>query len=790
MKILLLAIRSLSRFRMYTAINILGLAMSLACVIILCRYIHREVTTDHFIKDLDRVYYTVLDRNSDKQPFIAGRSDDSSIPDPLTEASVEISSSFIPMDQDRIAYDDKKFNVRLLAVDSNYLKIMTYPILRSNHNSLFSQPDEAVLTKEFARKVFGDTDPIGQTFIHTSGNIATVTGILDEPDTQVSYPFDLLVSVGLQKDWMRLNALLVRLKPHTDVEAFNKRFDHYTEARSWGSSIRLQLYPLKKFYFDKQMRCYYNACQKGEYSHIVVLSIVALLLLIVGVFNFVNIYTVLMLKRAREFGMKKVFGANSKQVAIQLYLENLFMTTIALFGAWIFIELSTEIVQGILGIPIVPNTSFNIALSTGILFLLPVVTSVYPFIRYNYSAPITSLRSINRSGGSTVSRSIFLGIQYVITIVLVVVSIFFIKQLDFMLNTDLGFRTDHILKTQLLHQPNSDKEREEAYRKAELFEQQISTSPLFEPYVFGETPYSHTDYTYPIKAPGGEYKDVICQSISEKYFKLFDIKLKEGRLWDDAVDSPTEYNVIINETAQKLFNIKNLDNAEIEAERAFYISNMEDFNTSKRYKVVGIIKDFNTGHLSKATQPIVYYYYKNDPRDPFMAYIPAGKEQEAISFLKKLHEEVEGGEFKYSFISDEINDLYSKDKQITSIYSVFAIIAILISSLGLFGLSLFDVQQRYNEIAIRKVNGATTTNVMQMLLRKYYKLLIVAFLIAAPVSWIAINKYLEDFANKTSVSWWIFILALFITAGISLATLIWQIHKAAQTDPAKAMKTE
>ena len=790
MKILLLAIRSLARFRLYTAINILGLAMSLACVIILCRYIHREVTTDHFIKDLNRVYYTVLDRNSDKQPFIAGRSDDSPIPDPLTEASVEVSSSFIPMNQDQITYNDKKFNVRLLAVDSNYLKIMTYPILRSNHSPLFSQPDEAVLTKDFARKVFGDTDPIGQTLIHASGNIATVTGILGEPDTQVSYPFDLLVSVGLQKDWMRLNTLLVRLKPHTDVETFNKRFDYYTEARSWGSSIRLQLYPLKKFYFDKQIRCYYDSCQKGEYSHIIVLSIVAFLLLIVGVFNFVNIYTVLMLKRAREFGMKKVFGANSRQVAIQLYLENLFMTAIALFGAWIFIELSTEIVQGILGIPIVPNTSFNIALSIGILFLLPVVTSVYPFIRYNYSAPITSLRSINRSGGSTVSRSIFLGIQYIITIILVVVSIFFIKQLNFMLNADLGFRTDHILKTQLLHNPNSDKEREEARRKAELFEQQISTSPLFEPYVFGETPYGKSDYTYPIKAPGGEYKDVICQSISEKYFKLFNIKLKEGRLWDDTVDSPTEYNVIINETAQKLFNINSLDHAEIEAERAFYISRMEDFNASKRYKVVGIIKDFNTGHLSKATQPVVYYYYKNDPRDPFMAYIPAGKEQEAISFLKKLHEEVEGGEFKYTFISDDINGLYSKDKQITSIYSVFALIAILISSLGLFGLSLFDVQQRYHEIAIRKVNGATTITVMQMLLRKYYKLLTAAFLIAAPISWIAINKYLEDFANKASVSWWIFILALLITAGISLTTLIWQIHKAAQTNPAKAMKAE
>lgn len=789
MKILLLAIRSLTRFRLYTAINIVGLAMSLACVIILCRYIHREVTTDHFIKDLDRVYYTVLDRINDRQPFIASRTDDA-LPDLENDPSVEISTTYIAIDQDQVSYDNKKFSVRLLAVDSNYLKIITYPILRANHIPLLTEPNEAVLTEEFARKVFGDKDPIGHTLIHASGSTAIVTGILDNPDTQVSYPFDLLVSVGLEDSWMRVGTQLVRLKPNTHPDAINKRINQYTEVHSWATQIRMQLFPLKKFYFDKQVRCYYEACRKGDYSHILVLGVVAALLLIVGIFNFVNIYTVLMLKRAREFGMKKVFGANSRQVAMQLYLENLFMTGIALFIAWIFIELSIDAVNGKLGIPDMPNMRFSQLLSLSILFVLPLVTSVYTFIRYNYSAPITSLRSINQSGGSTTSRSAFLGLQYTITIILVVVSIFFIRQLDFMLNADLGYRTDHIIKTQLLRNRISQKEREEAYRKADVFEQQISTSPLFEIYTFGQPPFSKAHYTSPVRVPGEDYKDVVCENNSEDYFKLFNIQLKEGRLWDDASDSHKDFTVIINETAQKLFNIRSLDNAELEAERAFVIYDPEDFTKPKKYKVIGIVKDFSTGHLSKATLPMVYYYYKNDPREPFMAYISEGKEQEAISFLRKLYEEVEADEFNYTFVEDELRNLYSKDKQITGIYTVFALIAILISSLGLFGLSLFDVQQRYHEIAIRKVNGANTRTIRQMLLRKYYKLLGIAFLVAVPVSWLAINKYLESFANKAPVSWWIFAAALLITAGISLATLIWQIQKAAQTNPAEAMKVE
>lgn len=787
MKILLLAIRPLMRFRTYTIINIAGLALSLACVIILCRYIHREITTDHFVKALDRVYFVALDRDNDAHPFISSQS--RLLPDLTTEASVEICSFYASLPQDQISYDNKKFSANLLAVDSNYLKIITYPILKANRtSSLLTQPNEAVLTKEFAQKIFGEANPIGQTITHSSGNIATVTGILDQPETQISYPFDLLVSERLQENWEKVNTQLIRLKPHTDVEAMNKRFDYYTDLQSYGSKIRLQLYPLEKFYFDNQIRCYYPFCRKGNYSHILILSIVAALLLIVGTFNFVNIYTVLMLKRAREYGMKKVFGASSKQTATQIYIENLFMTAIALFVAWILIELSQGVVHSLLGMPLISNNSFNILLSLGIVLLLPAITSFYPFIRYNYSPPITSLRTVNQSGGSVISRSIFLGLQYTITIMLIVVSCFFIKQLNFMLNADPGYRTKNIIKAQLLTDPTSDKARKEAYQKGVLIMQKINESSLFDPFTFGNPPYDQ-HYTSPIRVPEGAYEDIVCQGTSEKYFKLFNIQLKEGRLWDKEIDQSTNH-VIINETAQKLFNIRNLDNAILEKERPFVIYSIEDLDKIARYKIIGIVKDHNTGHLSKATQPMMYYYGGDDPRNPFMAGIPSGKEQEAISFLKQLHEKVNGAEFEYTFISDEIRNLYNKDKQVTGIYTVFAIIAIIISSLGLFSLSLFDIQQRYKEIAIRKVNGATTPAIVAMLLRNYYKLLGIAFLVATPLSWLAITKYLENFANKAPLSWWIFAVAFLITTGISLLTLIWQIRKAAQTNPAKAIKTE
>lgn len=794
MKIIQLAIRTLLRFRLYTLINILGLALSLACVIVICRYIDREVNTDHFVKDSDRVCYTALDRISNRKPFISGGFDVSDVSDPTNNPAVAIKSSFIPLDDDNlIKYNNKSFRANVLATDTNYLKIMTYPVLQAAHYPLLAKPDEAVITRPFAEKLFGKKDPIGQVLVHADHFNVTITGVLDEPDTQVSYPFDLLLSDRLQKDWSRINMLLVKLHPGTTISSLNKEFDYYTQADSWGSKMRIQLYPVEQFYFDRQIDCFYSNCQKGDFTHVIIFSVVAILLLIIGIFNFINIYTVLMLKRSREFGMKKVFGANVKQVALQLYLENLFMTSFALFFAWILIELASGIVQTMLAVPIVTNIRFSIKLTVTILLLLPLLASVYPFIRFNFTKPITSLQTVGRGGNPTLSRTLFLSVQYIITIILIVVSLFFVKQLHFMLDADLGYRTEHILKTQLMNMPAyRDDEVYEKYLKNSLIvKERLADDPLFNEHTFSDSPVSISDFKVPMRTHGHEeYQNVTIMSSTEDFFKLFDIQLKEGRLWNDSIDSDLNFNVIINETAQKLLNLTDLSTAEIQPERHFVFSEGMDFAKVPFYKVVGVVKDFNTGHLSKAVPPIIFYFSPGSPMDNLFVHIPNGREQDVISSLQQIYEDLNGTGFSYSFLTDELRKLYNKDRQISTIYSIFACIAILISSLGLFSLSLFDVQQRYREIAIRKVNGATTSVIMKMLLRKYYKLLTIAFCISVPIAWLALHRYLEGFAHKAPISWWLFVIALLITGGISLATLIWQIQKAARTNPADAIKSE
>lgn len=799
MKILLLAIRPLLRFRSYTIINITGLALSLACVIIISRYVYSELRTDHFYSHPDRIYTTIED--TDKRPgervftAVYNPNNEKAFVSILEHPAVEC-STMLRQDEDISCwYKEKEYPSQTLIADSNCFKIINYPLIAGTNT--LTKPEEAVITEGYAKKIFGNDEALGKQLQLSIGNTVTVAGIVGSPSTASSLEFDLVISDRLADHWSRMGIHLVKLYPNTDYKQVNSQYNKFMNMEKWGRSIRYQLFPITDVYFSKNITTYHFRI--GNFTYIWVLSIVAAMILLVGLFNFINIYSVIVLRRGREFGMKKVFGAASKMIFGQLFLENMLMAGFALFCSWIIVEATHPLVHNQLKIDAVTNSLFDLLLSFGILFILPIFTSLVPFIRYNYSAPITSLGSVNRSGGSVISRKLFLAAQYIITFSLVICSLFFIKQLQFMLNVDPGIRTKDIIQTQFLkfssterYTSNEDweKERAKKQRITDELKQKMDASPLFQHWTYGDSPVGRGEGHFKFKSPNSEFKSVSLMFVSPAWMKLFNIELTEGEMIDEKDDIPLDYNIYISESAKKLLEINDIKATEIQPEQRLWFSSGSDMSKNPPYRIIGTFKDFNVSHMGMQNAPAVLHPQKGWYEESLIASIVPGRRQEAIQFLKSLHDELIGGNFEYSFIEDEYRALYKKDVQITLVYSIFALIAILISSLGLFSLSLFDVQQRYREIAIRKVNGATTVVVMRMLLQKYYKLLGIAFLIATPISWLAINRYLEDFAHKASLSWWIFAVALVVTGGISLTTLIWQIRKAAETNPANAIKSE
>lgn len=800
MKIIQLALRSLTRFRLYSVINIIGLALSLACVITLSRYIYQETTVDHFHKHLDRLYFTTIQYQNTPMIRFSGSTNMNNEPDykePLDDIAVEQSTTFIPMHKQEVYYKNRKITADLLAVDTCFLQLLDFPVITGNKKTLLLKPESAAITQEMAQKLFGKENPIGKTITLTFGNPVTIEGIIGLPTDKSTLHFDILISKSMQRKWSKMPQSIALLYPGSDFKQANKRLGFYMYMKAWNQYQRYQFFPMNKIYFDHTIHDF-DLFNKGNKTNVQILWIVTLLILTIGFINFTNIYTVLIQKRAREFGMKKVFGAKLLHLFGQIYIENLYIVTCAFFIGWVFIELTQSSLEKQWGISQSNDWRINLLLVFVLLILMPALTASYPFFKYGYSTPVRSLQSVNRKGKSIASRSILLVIQYGISISLIIISLFFIKQLTFMLNYDNGYRTDNIIKVPFLSNNYAlDDTYEQANAKREKQKQleyiiatKMNESTLFTEWTYGRSPYEYGAPNIQFEFQGKK-ELVIYNCINQKYMDLYGFQVIEGRGWNDSIDHFGTYNLLINEAAKKLFGITDFTTAKLQPEnRLWWSSNMPDMDKNPAYNIVGVLKDFQTGHLSQATLPLVFAYDIGYRYEHLTAHIVQGKHQEAIRFLQKLHEETVGGEFIYSFVEDEIEAIYQEDKKVTNIYTTFAFIAILISSLGLFGLSLFDIQQRYREIAIRKVNGATTNIIMQMLLRKYYRLLAIAFIIATPIAWLGIHKYLENFAHKASISWWLFAIALLVTGSISLLTLIWQIRRAARMNPAIAIKSE
>ena len=808
MKTLRLAIRSLMHFRLYSTVNVLGLALSLACVIIIARYVHHETTVDRFNSRLDRIYVTTQEetvrRGETRFAGVWNPNGETTFVDLRQDPAVERFSNFILYDGQVLRDGESKYTIRSIVADTSFLQILDYPVTAGSGD--LSQPNNILITEDFARKVFGDSDPLGKQLVYNvSGKTVTVTGIIGPVRTKSSLTFDVLVPMSHTYSWSRIQHTLVLLHPRQDYRALNEKYSEFFEMKAWDYSIRYQLFPLQKVYLDDTIRDY-GGFLHGKRSSILVLSLVGLLIGLVGIFNFINIYTAVVLRRGREFGMKKVFGAPGGKIFLQLLTENVLMIAFALVVALSLTEIFNPAVRNLLGFDQMPFRRFDALLALGLLVGIPLVTTSFPFVHYNYTAPIRSLQSVGKTGGRSATRRVFLVFQYVLTVGLIAVSLLFLKQLHFMLHADLGFSTADIIQVPMLKSINSNEHRDdfdpraEAREKFVAIQQRLAASPLFTEYSMGRSPvhpqlYTNT-YNFRLGEGDGELKPLTLLGGDERWLKLFGLELKQGRFFNDEQENFYTYHLMVSESALPYMGVTDITVDKIQPERRYWMSydgtpEMEaEMKTNPGYTIVGVVRDFYPGHLGIKTQPIVIMFNEGYLDNPVLAKIAPGKRGEAIEFMRALHEEMVGGEFTYTFVEDDVKALYVEERKVATVYGIFTLIAIGISVLGLFSLSLFDIQQRRREIAIRKVNGATTADVLGLLLTRYLRLLLIAFVIAVPLAWFAIQRYLEGFAYKTPVSWWIFAVALFVTAGVSLLTLIWQTRKAAAADPARVIRSE
>ena len=789
MKTLKYAWRFLMRSKSYTIINLLGLAFSLACSIILMRYIHRELTVDTHCIDREHVY--AICTNTEGNRGLSGLKQYNYDTISIDNRFVEAMTTYIPLEKDYVISGTNRIPARCLVTDSVFFQLFHYPIVQGKLS--LTTPQSALLTEKYARKIFGNENPIGKVLRYSNGKDITVEGIVGEPECKTTINFDIILSSKLSQHWERMNTELYRFLPGTDINAINKTgsVPRYINDPKYDTRTHtFSLISVKDIYWDGSLTDREPAMfLSGNHSHLIILSGVCLLLLLTGILNFINLYLVALLRRGKEYGLKKVFGVCGKTLFANIWIENTLLVLSALLVSWLIIEIMSAPTEYLFDIHF-SYTAFDGWLSASILLLLPVITSIYPYIKYNYTSPILSIRSIGVQSHSKHFRMFFLGAQYIITFLLVVLSLYFNRQLGMLLNTEPGFRTKNIMNVNLVYESKdfssyTYESMQQRRQRVMQLDNELNACPFIELYEPSNenilTPTFGTNYLN----NKGEKVFLNIHYATPAFFKLYDIKVIEGEIPDiNKEDRRTVF--VVNKAALKALGYTSINGVGVIEE------NQKKANANASLQpIVAVVEDYFEGHLTSGIKPTIYPVGARFSGDLYqIAYTP-GKKKEVIDFLRNLEYKVYGSEdFEYTFLEDDIKAMYTQDRQTATIYSIFAGMAIIISSLGLLGISLFDIRQRYREIAIRKVNGASAKDLYRLLFRKYITVLIIAFVIAIPLAYYLINTYTQDFAVRAPVSIDIFIISLLLVIIISLGTLAYQIQKAAYINPTQIMKTE
>ncbi|MCQ2974087.1 MAG: ABC transporter permease [Bacteroidales bacterium] len=817
------AFRFLYRQKAFSIINILGLALSLACCIILSRYLYRVYNIDSHAIDINSIM--VINRTSDINNDIISKNNATDIyeqkfEDDLNNQIIE-SSHIVPMSDCQIYFNNQSRYINALVIDSLFLHFFDYKI--EGDKNAMERPDGCWISRHIISTLgTKDNEIIGQ-HIEVGDYHFIISGIYEDHKGESTLKPDIMISYKASPMWRYSTRDLFRIKSNADIKSFNERILKYKlKTREERRTIELDSNIICKMITWKDY--YYNDCIHDKTSKIInhgnktlnwILGIVMIIIFVIGIINFVNLYLVYWQRRQSEEGVRRVFGQKAPQLFFELWTELEILVLASVFIAWLFVEISIPWLIQILGYKI-NYTLFDGVLTIGMLLILPLLTIIYPFFQQLRHSPITSLQQRTGTIQSIKSRTIILAFQYLITFSLLTISLWMQNHLDFLLNSPTGFETEHILLAKPLHikdgyTKNDDgsmfntTNKDDIKQKAIVITNKLKESSYIKDVIISfYTPITPTTTEYNFFNDKNEMKKLILREGNSKWFDIFGIPLIKGKFMSDTLlegRNWTFYEWVVNEKALQILEYNNIEDGNIRSEQALGVSFDIDTKTvieygKEPYPIIGLVGDYYSIHRTLGIKPLIYLINDDEEQysyqdDMLIIKTQPNQEKEAVEYLEKVCKEVCPEEtLEYHWFKDDIKDLYKDDKLIANIYSIFSFIAILICCLGLLGISLFDINQRFREIAIRKANGAHRKDLLLLLGKKYFYILISTFVLSIPITYILIHHYTQSFIESAPLTPVIFIVAFVIVLIITTLTLLYQLKKATNVNVAEIIKIE
>jgi len=790
---LTIALRNILRYKSYSLINILGLAVGIAATVIILLYVQDQLSYDKFYKNADRIYRLNLDVKSPggvnkyattsapMGPFLSQKF-------PEFNEAVRVRSGSAAL----IQFNDiKAYEERILFVDSNFFNLFSFALKSGNPEEALAEPNSIILTDESARKYFGNENPIGKNLLMDGRFNLKVTGVLSPKKLNSHIKFDFLISFSTFpstlppgydiNDWGWTSFYTyLKLNNNSNEKQAEAKLPEFVElifGKETAKRISLNLQPVTEIYFDNERTGDFGAV--GNKSALYILAAVAALSLLIACFNFINLSTARSARRGREVGMRKVLGAQRMQLIKQFIGESVILSFISVIIAVGLIEFFIGTVAKSLDVNITLMEIPKLYLISSLL-ILPVlvgtISGIYPAFVLSKFLPSKVLKGNYSSGSSGILLRKFLVVsQFVVSTVLIIGTLVIAEQMSFIRSKNLGFDKGQIIVLKL--------RGEEALGKYETLKSAIlqnaeiasiggarnsldggfgSTSVVI-PAGEGVEPERFDTYTYPVHY---------------NFFETLNMKFVSGRSFKEEFTSDSVNTLILNEAAAKQFGLKNAVGKQIR------------LGGGQLSTIIGIVEDFHYTSLHNKIDPLVFYVSTYNAENMFVK-LHAGDIPIIINKIEKSWNEIlPQFPMEFSFLDDRINNVYKTDVNFASLVNLFSALAVFIACLGLFGLTSYMTEQRTKEIGIRKVLGASVANVLVITTRQFIILITLANFIAWPLANYFMNNWLEDFAFRIDIGIETFILSAAVIIFIAVFTISFQAIKAALANPVKSLRYE
>ncbi|MDJ1479243.1 ABC transporter permease [Cytophagaceae bacterium YF14B1] len=778
----LIASRNLTRQKAFSVINILGLSVGMACSILILLWVQDELSYDRFHTHADQLY-----RLTSHTPDIHAAVTSAPTAAAMVEKIPEVKSAVRLSDNTHVLeVGERKFEEEgIYYADSTFFDVFSFPLVRGDVKTALNRPDGILITERMAQKYFGQEDALGKTIRKDNQDDFVVTGILADIPSTSHLRFDFILPMSFlartdrdlkENRWGSFNfytyVLLDKNVDASSLARLNKQINNIVQ-KNIKLRVDFQLQPVLSIHLNSHLLR--DVAGNGNIQYVRIFSVVAVFILVVACINFMNLATARSAKRAKEVGLRKVVGANRFQLIGQFLAESSLISFLSLLVAIVLVWLLTPFFNMLSDKQLTLNfLDTRLLLIIGAIVLTTgLLSGSYPALFLSRFQPVKVLKgNLAVENGNAWFRNGLVVCQFVVSIIMLVGTAVVYNQLQFIKQRNLGFDKENLLYVQMTG---------ELWNKQQAFKNELKQNPLTQSFAIAQDLPTNlgtgaADVYWEGKDPQSQ-PIFPTMAVDAGFIDIFKMKILSGRSFyaDSKADSAS---YIVNERALQIMGM-NISDA---VGKSLTYGGMKG-------TIIGVVQDFNFKPIQQSIEPMLMHL--NTWGGKVIIRTQPNKTEATIQALESIHKKLNPAyPFTYHFIDQDLANLYKTENRMGDLFNAFAVLAIFISCLGLYGLSAFIAEQRTKEIGVRRVLGASVGNIVYLLSQNFTRLLLLAMIIATPLAWYAANNWLEGFAYRINIDWTIFLISCFTALGIAALTVSYESIKAALKNPVKALRNE